>query len=497
MANTQRVTPLAFLQKHWLLILIIATATFLRVWQLNTHAIFFGDAARDLLVAEESVKTGTLPLLGIPSSVPRFRQGPLTIWMEMIVYLFAGHNLLAQSYFFAFLSVVALIALYELLTIYANRTTAVLAVILFSFSPLAIAHARMPYHTNPIPLFLLFFLFALMHLWQGKKWGVFWSILTFCLAFQFELALAPLILLIPFVIWRTEKKSSLKALRKNWLQLSIGAVIGLAPQLIHDLTHNFEHLGGFAVWVVYRMVSFAGYKQQHTFSLSRFGNTITLFWSYWMKIWSTQNVVLSALCLTVLLGALMFLFMQFRQKKKIEPIIQISTISFLILTIAYFVHGSPSEAYFPPYFILLPILMGYGLSTLWQQKKVLMKVFVVTFFLLYIGRNIQGILQHNFFVSTSEPFNYGYSVIEQKHILQFIKSSSDGYDGYSLLTTREEGKFPSYFANLRWLGVEYGLKEDPEFGKQFFIEGKDSPLTNYPGLVRVPFETVDVYTTSK
>lgn len=497
MANTTRVTPLEFLKEHALLVVIIFAATFLRVWQLNSHAIFFGDAARDLLVAEESVKTTSLPLLGIPSSVPRFKQGPLTIWMEMLVYLFAGHNLLAQSYFFAFLSVLAIIALYEVLTIYANRTTAIISVLLFSFSPLAIAHARMPYHTNPIPLFLILFLFALMHLWQGKKWGIFWSVLSFCLAFQFELALAPLFLLIPYVVWRTSKEKPLKLVKKNWLQFVTGILFGLAPQIIHDLTHKFEHLGGFAVWVVYRMVSFAGYKQQHTFSLSRFGNTIDLFWHYWSRIWSTDHRLLSGLCLLIVAGALLFLFMMLRKKHKIEPIIEISVVSFLMLTLAYFVHGSPSEAYFPPYFVLLPIVMGYGLYALWQGKRIFTKIFVVSFLLLYAGRNVQGIFQHNFFVSTDKSFSYGYSVLEQRQVLQFMKSSLDGYDGYALLTTQEAGKFPSYFSNLRWLATEYRLKEDSQFGKQFFIEAKASPLQTYPGLVRVSFPTVDVYTTSK
>src|SRR5258708_35161017 len=105
--------------KYKEIILIVILATLLRTWNLSSQMIFFGDAARDLTVAAQSVQTHQLPLLGIPSSVPRFHQGPLTIWMEMIVYLLFGHHLLAFGFCFAIVSVLAVIFLFELLTVFA------------------------------------------------------------------------------------------------------------------------------------------------------------------------------------------------------------------------------------------------------------------------------------------------------------------------------------------------------------------------------------------
>ena len=76
----------SFLWQHWFAIIIVILGTLVRVYDLPNRAILFPDAGRDLLVAAQAVKENTLPLLGIPSSVPRFKQGPLTIWLQMGIF---------------------------------------------------------------------------------------------------------------------------------------------------------------------------------------------------------------------------------------------------------------------------------------------------------------------------------------------------------------------------------------------------------------------------
>ena len=202
--------------KYKEIILIVILATLLRTWDLRTDMIFFGDAAHDLNVAVTSVQSFQLPLLGIASSVPRFHQGPLTIWMEMIVYFIFGHQLLAFGFFFALLSVLAVIFLFELLTVFADKKTAVISAFLLSIFPLAVANGRTPYHTTPIPLFLVFYFFGLMQLWRSRKYGIFWAVLSFCLLFQFELATLPLSLLIFYTLWRTRKFTRSALFMSRW-----------------------------------------------------------------------------------------------------------------------------------------------------------------------------------------------------------------------------------------------------------------------------------------
>jgi len=469
------------------ILVIIFAATLLRVWQLNRLQILFGDAARDLLVAAQSVQAHQIPLLGIPSSVPRFHQGPLTIWLEMAVYLFAGYHLLVYGLVFAFISVLAIILLYELLTLYTDKTIAALSAFFLAFSPLAIAHGRVPYHPTLIPLALVIYLFALMNFWQKRKFSFFWVVLAFCFLFQFELANTPLFLLIPYIAWRrySWRKIRLRTVGEGVLAV----VIGLLPQLIYDFTHRFTHLGGFAVWVVYRIVAFFGYKQQHVFSLQRLGGTVSDFTGYLVRVASVDNYWLAGLCGVVCLVGFGAVLLQVIQKKKVAPVLELSLLATAILFVAYFIHSSPSEAYFPPFFIFGAIWFGVGIAKIWKQRLV-GKLFASVILIIYASFNTYAIYQNHFFVDTSAAFNYGPSVAEQRQVATTTALLSHGKLHY--ITTQPEGKFETYFDNLRWMLAEQNVQED-QSGETFDVEPKNFALPNASAYQHIAFPTVDVY----
>src|SRR5690606_6371424 len=142
---------LNLIKEYWLLVVIVVAASWLRTWQLETQGILFGDAGKDLLTAYQAVTDGKWPLLGIESSVPRFRQGPLTLWLEMLLIKISVITTLLISLVFAGLGIAAVIMLYEWAALYLTPKVGVIATALLAFSPLAVAHSRVPYHTTPIP----------------------------------------------------------------------------------------------------------------------------------------------------------------------------------------------------------------------------------------------------------------------------------------------------------------------------------------------------------
>ncbi|HCC84719.1 MAG TPA: hypothetical protein DEP87_03485, partial [Candidatus Pacebacteria bacterium] len=97
------------LRQHGLAILLISLGTWLRFYQLPAKGILFGDSGHDLLLAAESVEQRQLPLLGIASSVPRFHQGPLTIWLNMVIYSLVGYRPGPYYWVFALLGCMAMI----------------------------------------------------------------------------------------------------------------------------------------------------------------------------------------------------------------------------------------------------------------------------------------------------------------------------------------------------------------------------------------------------
>lgn len=457
---------MTFLSDNWLMLLIIMLAAWLRFWQLDTHAILFSDAGRDLMVAHQALTDHNIPLLGIPSSVPRFKQGPVSIWIEMIAISLFGVNTLAMSMVFAFLSVAAVIALYEYVCITVGKYQAIIAVLLLAASPLAVANARVPYHTTPLPLALLGYLFSLYGLQKRKPVFYLLSGISFGLLFQFELAVAPLLLLIPFTIWY--KKIEIN--RQLIVSLVLGLMIGVWPQIAYDLTHQFAQLGVFVLWVGHKVLEFVTFKGGGTTTLPLYFENVS---SFGIKIISGNNIWLAAsILLTILFGSWQAI-LELR-KKSLHFTYLIAYLSFFLLLASYLIHGAPSEAYFPPFFILIPIIISHAVQSLPANRQ---KV-AIGILILLAAANTVTIVTHNYFVSTTNSFNYGPSVFEQRQVLDFINQKSGGK--YTLKTDQGyEDLFKNYFDNYRWLALEKNIPTDTAYAKYFYIQNKsDAPLSS-------------------
>lgn len=467
-----------------MMVLVVVLASFIRGYQLQDKAILFGDAGRDLLVAKQAVQAKKIPLIGIPSSVPRFHQGPLTVWLQMIIYLLFGQQTLVYSLVFAVLSLLAVIGLYELLATQLKPKTGLIAAILLAFSPLAIAQGRMPYHTNPIPLVMLFFILSQLYFWQQKKWGLWVAFLGWALLMQFELSLFALILLLPYIMWRQK-------IKPHWLhlsQLSGAFFIGFIPQIIYDLTQPITNnqLGGFMAWVIYRGLSWLGLiNRHHQLSTQQLSRGLSRFAKYGSRVFSTDFRLGLIIIITLLVASL---FIIISRRKNLPPLIELTTVATGLLTVSYFIHSAPSEAYFPPYLILLPILFSFTLSNLFRRR---LKLLLVVLLSIYAVFNLQAVFTHNFFVSNQQQFSYGPSLQEQRQILHLTNHISNGH--YQFATTDQYGRFPSYFAGYRWLAGELSLPLPAPNGQVFYVETVGSGLKDYPNLIRVPFQTKVLY----
>lgn len=466
---------------YWLILGIIVIATWLRVWQLDTLAIFIGDAGHDIQSAITAVENKTIPLLGIESSVPRFKQGPLAVWLHMIIHLAAGKDIYWHWLVFSLLGVAAVIAVYEFCQLYLSPKVSLLASWLVAISPLAIAHSRMAYHITPIPLMLILFLVANVRLAQAKKYSLFWVALSWAGVFQFELAVAPLILVPLFTL--AKQKQLFKT--KTYPPLLLGLVVGLLPQIIVDLTTRFSHLGGFLIWVVYRVVSLAP-TGKHSFSLETLAIVSERFQTFAGRVFAVDQPLI-----LLFFSVLLFFTLYFNWGKYIKgklPIgIEVVFTSTLVLVAGFIIHGGPSEAYFPPFIVLLPLLVAYG----WSQLKKPLSILVLGGILLTSFITITAIFHQQFFVGRYSGFAYGYSISEQRQVVQFAITESN--NSYQFLTTQPDGIFPNYFDNLRVLAWATNSQESTQPTHQFFIEPKNSPLSSYPNAYRASFNSVDMY----
>jgi 4-amino-4-deoxy-L-arabinose transferase-like glycosyltransferase len=476
-----------FFLNHWLAILIIVVGTFLRVYELNNLGILFGDSARDIIVAIDAVDNNELPLLGIPSSRPQFKQGPLSIWMIMILETAFGNNIYAFSIFFSLLGIGAMIAVYEFNLVFLDKKTGQIALILLSFSPLAIANSRMIYHVTPIPLLTVLSMVFLIRFWRQKKYGIFLAGLSLSLLFQFELSLAPFFLMIPYILWQSKQKITVNKI----FSLGLGTAIGVLPQIIFDLTNNFQQLIKFSGWIIFRFTTFF-LPGERSFSLEKTRIFLENYWKYFGRMASVDNFIITSIFFIVIIFSMAIMWKNQKNKQAHKDkliVYKIIYSMFIFLTLGYFINGSPSEAYFPPYFVFVPIIIGVGFS------KLNLKVYnsVLALLIAWAGFNTLQIIKANFFVSSVSTFNYGPSIQEQRTIIKYIINESN--DSFKLSTTHSDGKFATYLDGYRLLAREKNSRESDD-GAVFYIENLNEKPVIPIGFRQGPIKKQSFFTKS-
>jgi hypothetical protein len=395
-----------------------------------------------------------------------------------------GYNPLFAGFAFSFLNCLALFACYVLVKKNVNTFSASLSVLLLATSPLAVAHSRMPYHITPIITFFLIYLWSLQLLAAKKKWGVLLASLSWALLFQFELALFPMILLIFFTLW----KKSIRQKSTFW-QLPLGLVIGLFPQVIYDIRHHFAQLGGFVVWTTRQIVAFFVPGRSHTFSFSQLNVTWTHFSTFFSRIFSIDHPWIGTIVFLILILCMVLIYL--RAKKNL--FLQQATLALTLLFAAFIVHGSPSEAYFPPIILLSCIVIGCGVSLLSHKSK-----FILTGALVILALyNTADIVANHFFTfPTSTDFQYGLSYHDLVSVMKYIDDQSGGAN-YVLRSTDPDAHFESYLNNYQAVGIYLAQnyphnQEKLPPPKIFALNKPNSELLSYPQAKITSFQFVDV-----
>lgn len=467
-----------------LVCVILSLGIFLRVWRLEHTMIFFADAGRDMMVSVEMAKEGIIPLLGIPSSEPRFKQGPLFIWLMATVFFLFGFHPLYAGFAFSFLNCIALLGCYWLVKKHVSVFAALMTTVLLATSPLAVAHSRMPYHITPIISFFLIYLWSLQRLADKKREGVFVASFSWALLFQFELALLPMIMLIFFTLWKKKIYQ-----RSIFWQLPGGLVLGLLPQIIFDLTHQFAQLGGFAKWTGLRLLAFFVPGRAHTFSFDQLHITWMNFSTFFSRIFSLDHPWVGLVMLIVMFMSGTVLYLHAKRSLFIEHVL----LSLGLLLISFVIHGSPSEAYFPPVILLSCIVIGCGLSVMNRKSR----IFLTTALAILALYNSIDIVKNNFFTLPARTeFQYGLGYYDQLQVMRFIETTAQRHP-YNLRSTDPEARFETYLDNYRVIGKliqqEGGKSIDSTLPEKTFIINKPhSEVLEYPQAKVTFFNYVDV-----
>ncbi|OGD55935.1 hypothetical protein A3E73_01365 [Candidatus Beckwithbacteria bacterium RIFCSPHIGHO2_12_FULL_47_17] len=366
----------------WPWLSLVALATILRFYRLSETMTFIGDQGRDFLAARDMVTTGVWPLVGIASSVPWLHQGPVFIWLTALALKLGNFNPIAPAVMTAALGVLSVYLLYR----WSKNWWAGL---ILAASPLAVVQSRLAYHTSPIPLVTLGWL------WAMSRGSVAWAFFLAGLLLQFELTTLPLTILA--IYW-------FKKFSPVWL-------IPFIPKIIYDWSHGFTQTLGFGVWAGYRLVN-----------VFHWGNASPAIFEFWTKYISWGYPAIAGLV------GLWLLFKLRRQSKLLLFVLGLTLISF-------YIHGSPSEAYFPVLFPIWAVLLP-------KPRRIWAKLALLSLVVF----NVINLVKHDF-------YPYGPTLKQRLELVDQLPPNVKLVDYFG--NPNFASDYDNYRYLLWWRGQEY------------------------------------------
>ncbi len=267
--------------KTYLVILILIIALFLRLYRLDDLMPFIGDFAWFYISARDMLLTGEIPLVGITSSYTWVHQGPLWTYLLAIPLFISNFNPLSGGYFTAIIGTIAVFFIYKIGTQMFSKLVGIVAAALYATSPLAIIHARMPYHTSFIPLVTLLFFFFLYRWIKGDIRFLPFVLLTLGVLYNLELVTMVLwVLLLIILVYGIIKRRRwlTQALKPNIVALSYFLfLLVMLPMIIYDFK---EQSGFYQTTAFFRLIKIYLFSQSQTFSFETLQNVLSSLFSY-------------------------------------------------------------------------------------------------------------------------------------------------------------------------------------------------------------------------
>jgi len=253
------------MKKNLILILILIIAAFFRLYKIDGYMEFLGDQGRDVVIVRDLLKNGNLFFIGPQTSIGNMYLGPFYYYLIAPSLLLANFNPVGPSIFVAILSILTVLLIYKICEKWFDKSTAIIASILYSISPVVIKYANFSWNPNVMPFFALLFVYFLVEGLTQKKYKYF---LYVSLAFVMALNSHYLaILLLPFagIFWLIHLIKT-KPVSKDFFLFTLFAilifVVSLTPQILFDLKHQNQNLNALIKFFTYRetTVNLKAYK---------------------------------------------------------------------------------------------------------------------------------------------------------------------------------------------------------------------------------------------
>jgi GT2 family glycosyltransferase len=353
-----------FNKQQLILLTILLLAILLRIISISQLMPFIGDQAWFYLSARDMVQSHQIPLVGIASSHPWIHQGPLWTYMLAPILWIAQWNPLAGACLSISIGIIAIWIMYKCAAELFYPKIGLITAFLFATSPLIVLHDRMPYHTSPIPLFTLCFIYAVYRWMKGNPYS--FPVICFFLAllYNFELATAVLwFVLLTIIGIKLKSLHKLQISKKILLYSFLAIALPLIPMLLYDFSHGFPQTLKFIAWLGYKLLRLFGYPSLHpteeTFNLAQF---LSFTASKYQQLLFVQSTAITAIIGIISIGGFFVLCAQKLKDKRFTLNWQLTALWFTISIIGYFAGKTPSDAYLPMIFPVVILITSLVLE---------------------------------------------------------------------------------------------------------------------------------------
>ena len=232
-----------------LLIFILLTASFFRLWRISEYMTFLGDEGRDAIVVRRLLVFLDPILIGPGTSIGNMYLGPLYYYfMAPWLFLF-GLSPVGPAVSIAVLGVATVFLIWHITREFFGQPAAWVASALYAVSPVVITYSKSSWNPNIMPFFALLCIYLIWSVYAKASAGrgKFWLIIL-GVSFAFVLQSHYLgLLLLPTILlfWLSSLLKVQHSLKREFLRYSfVGLLlftILMSPLVIFDARHGWQN----------------------------------------------------------------------------------------------------------------------------------------------------------------------------------------------------------------------------------------------------------------
>jgi len=237
------------------LLVVLLICFFIRAYHLIDLFPFTMDEEYQAFLANNTIKTGHIPLIGVNVANTGLYLGPLFTWISTILYWFANGSPIITAWVSVLISITTcwlLIKTINLLT--KDYWLSLIGGLLYSLNPLIVMYDHKFWNPSLVMCLTVFWLFSLLKSAKNQKW---WIGVFAVLGLSFHIHYSLFILILPTFVeifrqWKLIKLNKRKIFVKN-ITIKFILIIGICilPLLIFEIRHNFIQLTSFRQYLFF------------------------------------------------------------------------------------------------------------------------------------------------------------------------------------------------------------------------------------------------------